>query len=136
MVKGKLVKVEVVVSALGAEPVRAVGEMRLLTTTSRLGRAAGIMLIAVVLAAAIIPVPIVHLIGIPLILVLGLVAAIRQLRSAALLAPLRMHCPRCGAVNSFGGGLGLRAAAGHVARNCESCRRQLELRITPLETAP
>jgi hypothetical protein len=98
-------------------------------------RAALVLLIALVLAAAIIPIPIVHLIGIPIILALGLVAAIRQLRSVALLTPLRMHCPRCGAVNGFGGGLGLRTTIGPLARNCEGCRRQLELRFTASEPA-
>lgn len=109
---------------------RASGEMRILTAGARVGRAAGIMLIAVALAAAIIPVPIIHLVGIPLILVAGVVAAVRQLRSVAQLAPLRVQCPRCGAGNSIGGGLGLATATGPMHRDCESCRRQLEIRFS------
>jgi hypothetical protein len=71
----------------------------------------------------------VHLVGIPLIVVTGLVMAVRQLRSVAVLTPVRMACPRCGAANSFGGGLGLRTATGPIDLTCESCRRPLQLTI-------
>jgi hypothetical protein len=125
-----MTQVSLTLTSMGAEPVQAVGGLRLLSPGARAARAALILLIAAGLAAAIIPVPIVHLIGIPLILGLGLVGAIRQLRSVALLSPVRMPCPRCGALNSFGGGLGLRSATDPIVLNCESCRRPLELRIT------
>jgi hypothetical protein len=122
-------QVEIVLTAVGAEPVRASGEMRLLTNGARAMRAGVILLVALVLAAMIIPVPIVHLVGIPLIVMTGLVMAVRQLRSVAVLTPVRMACPRCGAANSFGGGLGLRTATGPIDLTCESCRRPLQLTI-------
>lgn len=122
-------QVEVVLSAVGVEPVRASGALKLLSTGTRALRAGGILLVSLALAASIIPVPIVHLVGIPLILGVGIAAAVRQLRSVAQLAPMRIACPRCGAANSFGGGLGWITATGPIFRNCESCRRQLELTL-------
>lgn len=123
--------VQLTLSAAGAEPVHAEGELTVLSTGARLIRAMGIMGVALVLAAMIIPIPIVHLVGIPLILIVGVVVAARQLRSVATLAPIRMVCPRCGANNSLGGGLGLRTATGPLEVNCQSCRRLLELRFVP-----
>lgn len=122
-------RVEVSLSAAGVAPIRATGELRLLSPGARAGRAAGIMLLSLALAAAIVPVPIIHLVGIPLILMAGLFTAIRQLRAVARLAPLRIGCPRCGATNTFGGGLGLRTTTGPIHRDCESCRRQLVIRF-------
>jgi hypothetical protein len=124
-----------VLSAVGAESVRAQADLRILSPAARFRRAAGIMLLALVLAAAIIPVPIVHLVGIPLILCVGLLFAVRQLRSVASLSPVRVACPRCGLDNSLGGGLGLRTTTGPVALTCESCRRVLEFTFHPLRDA-
>ena len=124
-------KVEIVVSASGVEPVRAAGEMRVLTKGARVGRAVGILVVAIALSAALIPIPIVHLVGIPLMLIAGIAAAVRQLRSVALLDPVRFNCPRCGAGNAIGGGLGLPTATGPIHRDCESCRRPLEISFVP-----
>ena len=123
-------RVEVVVTISGAEPSRAVGELRVLSPGARLRRAAAVMLAAVILAALIIPVPIVHLVGIPLILMLGIATAVRVSRSVAVLAPIQVACPRCAAINSLGGGLGLTTSTGPIDLSCESCRRQLQLTIT------
>ena len=120
-------KVEIVVSASGVEPVRAVGEMRVLSTSARVGRAVGILVVALGLSAALIPIPIVHLVGIPLMVIAGIATAVRQVRSVALLDPVRFNCPRCGAGNAIGGGLGLATATGPIHRDCESCRRPLEI---------
>ena len=124
---GNGVKVEIVVEASDSEPVRAAGEMRVLGPGARVVRAAAILLLAVGLSAALIPVPVVHLVGIPLMLIAGVAAAVRQLRSVALLDPVRFPCPRCGARNSIGGGLGLATSTGPIQRDCESCRRQLQI---------
>jgi hypothetical protein len=87
--------------------------------------------VAIGLSAALIPIPIVHLVGIPLMLLAGIVAAVRQVRSVALLAPVRFACPRCGASNGIGGGLGLSTSTGPLQRDCESCRRPLEITFHP-----
>jgi hypothetical protein len=112
-----------------AEPSRALGELRTFSPAERFGRAALVLLAACVAAALIVPVPIVHLVGIPLVLLAGVVAAVRQAMAVARLAPMRIPCPRCGTANSLGGGLGYRTTTGPIARQCESCRRPLELRI-------
>lgn len=122
--------VTVELAAGDAEPSRAPGELRVFSPLERIGRAMVVLLIACGLAAAIIPVPIVHLVGIPLVLLAGVIAAVRQAMAVARLAPMRLACPRCGAANSIGGGLGYRTTSGPIARQCESCRRALELRLT------
>jgi hypothetical protein len=92
-----------------------------------------VILGTVIAAAILIPIPIVHLIGIPLVLLAGLVAAIRQAQSVARLEPMRLACPRCGAENAIGGGLGYRNVGQAIPRPCESCRRPLTLHIGGFE---
>lgn len=116
-------------AAGNAEVSRATGELRSFSPLDRLGRAVAALGITLVAAAAIIPIPIVHLVGIPIILIAGTAVAFRISRSVAVLAPMRLPCPRCGAANSLGGGLGLRTITGPIARQCESCRRPLELHL-------
>lgn len=124
-------RVTVELAAAGTDPAHAPGELTTFAVGRRVGRALVVLAVAVVLAASIIPIPIVHLVGIPLILAIGIGAAVRQLRSVARLAPLRVPCPKCGAQNLLGGGLGYRSATGPIRRNCESCRRPLVLRFLP-----
>lgn len=125
-------RVDVMLSAGGVEPVRAAGDLRMLSHAARLGRAAGIVLMSLACAAAMVPVPIVHLVGIPLILVVGMAVAVRVYRSVARLSPMRLACPRCGASNSLGGGWGLRTTTAPLERDCESCRRVLQLSFCPV----
>jgi hypothetical protein len=127
MVEERRVTVELGVE--GSEPVRSEGDLTRFTIAERAIRAGVVLIAALMLAAAIIPIPIVHLVGIPLILAIGIALALRQFRSVAKLAPMRMPCPKCGAENLVGGGLGYRSATGPIARNCESCRRPLSLRF-------
>lgn len=122
-------KVDITLTMPGAEPVRTVGELRLLSTAARAGRAAGIMFMALALAVAIIPVPIIHLVGIPLVLLVGIGWAVRVSRSIAVLSRIRIPCPRCGSPNALGGGLGLRTTTGPLELTCESCRRVLVLTL-------
>lgn len=120
-------RVRVELGADGVEASHAVGELSRFTTGERAIRAGVVLLAAAMLAAALVPIPIIHLVGIPLVLGIGVVLAVRQFRSVARLAPLRMPCPKCGAENLLGGGLGYRSATGPISRNCESCRRPLVL---------
>jgi hypothetical protein len=106
------------------------GIMQHFTSFDRMKRAAAVMGIAVLGAAALIPIPIIHLLGIPLLLLTGALLAGRQLASSSRLQPLRIPCPKCGGVNRVGGGFGYRDVSGPIDRTCDSCRRGLTLRFT------
>lgn len=118
----------VLASADGGE-VRGEGVVTELAPQARALRAAGFLLGAVVLAASLIPVPIIHFIGPPALLITGGVVAVRQLRAVARLAPLRLACPKCQAVNRIGGGLGMAHPDRPIAVSCESCRRGLTVTL-------
>lgn len=118
----------VTLAASGADPTSADSTLLELSAAQRVKRAAVVFGAAVALAAALIPVPIVHLLGIPLALLVGAVVAIRQLRAAVRLAPVRIPCPKCGAPQLLGG-FGLRTATEPIERSCDSCRRPLVMRI-------
>jgi hypothetical protein len=118
----------VLASADGGE-VRGEGVVREIANSARILRAAGFFFGSVLLAAALIPIPIIHFIGPPGLLVAGCVMALRQLRAVAQLAPLRLACPKCGTVNRVGGGVGLSHPERPFAVTCESCRRGLTVTI-------
>ncbi|MBK7593940.1 MAG: hypothetical protein IPJ11_01525 [Gemmatimonadetes bacterium] len=107
----------------------AAGTLRHFTAGQRVLRAAATLLVGIAVAALLIPIPIIHLVGIPLALVLAVFFAGRQLLTSVRLAPLRLPCPKCGAENRVGGGLGYRSATAPIEHTCDSCRRQLTLRI-------
>ncbi len=107
----------------------AAGTLRHFTAGQRLLRAAGTLLVGIVVAVLLVPIPIIHLVGIPLALVLAVFFAGRQLLASVRLAPLRLPCPKCGAENRVGGGLGYRSATTPIEHTCDSCRRELTLRV-------
>jgi hypothetical protein len=123
-------RVVVVLEAPDGTTASADGLLREFTLAERARRAALVMLVAIGLAATLIPIPIIHLLGIPLLLIAGVVLTIRQVSSVARLRPLRIPCPKCGGVNRVGGGLGYRSITDPMDRMCEGCRRILTLRIT------
>lgn len=98
------------------------------SSAQRLKRSGLVLLASIGLAMLFVPIPIVHLLAIPMILLAGVVLAIRQLSVVGRLAPLRMPCPKCGVMNRVGGGLGMRSTALRE-RTCESCRRLLHREI-------
>ncbi len=106
------------------------GTLQEFSEFDRFRRAAIIFGVAVLMAAMLIPVPIIHLLGIPLVLVIGIVLAVRQLRLSCRLTPMKIKCPRCHESNRLGGGLGLRSATEPFERQCEDCRRPLTVRIS------
>ena len=122
-------QVVVTLEAAGVPAVTAQGVLDEFSAVDRIRRAAVIVLVAVIAAAALIPIPIIHLVGIPLMLLIGLGVAARQLTLMARLQPLRMPCPKCGATNRLGGGLGMRHPTAPQERVCASCRRGLVLRV-------
>lgn len=128
--------VTVSLSTSDAPPTSVPGSLSVFNPPRRMLRAGVVMLSFVGMSALLIPIPIVHLIGIPLVLIIGIFVAIRTLRTVARLAPTHLACPKCGARNNVGGGLGYRTEAGPIDRACESCRRPLELSFEARDAAP
>lgn len=123
--------VRVELAAAGGAPTVADGVLHEYASGERLRRAAAIAAVAVVLAASLLVIPIIHFLAPPLLLVCGTILAIRQLRATARLRPVRVPCPKCGAANRIGGGLGLTDPGAALVHRCEACRRDLTLTITP-----
>jgi hypothetical protein len=102
------------------------------TPRQRLMRAGKLMLIALGLAVAFLPIPIIHLLAIPMLLIGGIALSLRQLSMAGMLRPLRIPCPKCGAGNRVGRMLGVRSIE-PLTVECDSCRRELTRRITVID---
>jgi hypothetical protein len=115
--------ITVVLTCSDAEPTRTPGRLTVFTPGQRALRTLMMLGITIGATALIAMIPIIHLIGVPLVLVVGIGVAIRQARSVARLAPMHAACPKCGESNSFGGGIGFRTATGPIERRCEECRR-------------
>ncbi len=128
MVDGQVI---VSLEATGGEVTRCNGLFTTFAMPHRARRSVIVFVASTGLAVLFLPIPIIHLLAIPMILVAGIVLAIRQLSIVGRLAPLRMACPRCDVLNRVGGGLGVRSMA-PTGRVCESCRRKLILRIEPI----
>lgn len=121
--------VRVRLEASPAEVTTADGVLTRFTIGQRLRRAAVLFLICLVLAAMIIAIPIVHLVGVPLLFFTGVGLGVKQFSALERLKPLRMNCPKCGGANRVGGGMGRRSLEEPIERACEDCRRALVLRI-------
>jgi hypothetical protein len=128
--------VRVILSAHDEGEVALPGTLRVFTPSQRLARAGVVMVVAVLLAGSLLPIPIIHLIGPPIILVTGVVMAMRQLGAAVRLAPMKVNCPKCGYGNRIGGGLGWHDADQPMEHQCESCRRSLMLRVEADQDRP
>ncbi len=115
-------------SADGGE-VRGEGELIEIPYGTRVLRAVGIFVVAVLASVALIPIPIIHLMGPPLLLIGGGIAAGRQLRAVARLTPIRLACPKCQAVNRIGGGFGMIHPDQPLEISCDSCRRGLTVTL-------
>lgn len=122
-------RARVTLTAKGVDPTEAEGVVQVYSPVQRIGRAAALFGIAVLAAASLIPIPLIHLLGPPILLVLGIVFAVRQLRAEERLKPLKLPCPKCGYKNRLGGGIGVRSLAEPMVRQCESCRRELTLQV-------
>lgn len=116
------------VSADGGE-VRGEGELIEIPFGTRVVRAVGIFVVAILASVALIPIPIIHLMGPPLLLIGGGIAAGRQLRAVARLTPIRLACPKCQAVNRIGGGFGMIHPDQPLEISCDSCRRGLTVTL-------
>ena len=121
--------VTVTLESGGGAVTTAPGILQRFTPPQRMMRAAFFLLLGVGGAALLIPVPIIHLVGIPLMLVVGIFAAVKQMTAAARLKPMRLACPACEVKNRIGGGFGYRHPDEPIEMNCDSCRRGLILRF-------
>ena len=121
-------RVVVSLEAPGGDVTQRDGLFAEFTMAQRVRRGVIVFLAATGLAILFLPIPIIHLLAIPMILLAGIVMAFRQLSVVGRLAPVRIACPKCGVPNRIGGGLGVRSI-GPTPRVCESCRRVLVRRI-------
>ncbi len=99
---------------------------------TRFRRVAVTLGVALVLTAAMIPIPIVHFIGVPLVLIGGIAAAVWQGKQVATLERVEIPCPCCGAANRVGGGPGYPSTTGPFSHPCTNCRLPLTLRLAPI----
>lgn len=129
-------RVTVVLASSDGGESRSEGELIEIPYGTRVLRAVGIFLVAMVASVALIPIPIIHLLGPPLLLIGGGIAAGRQLRAVARLTPIRLACPKCQAVNRIGGGFGMIHPDRPLEISCDTCRRGLEVRIERAATPP
>lgn len=122
--------VTVTLQAPNGKTLSAAGRLQEFSPIDRLRRAAMSFGMALLAVAVFVFIPIIHLLAIPLLLIGGIVVAVRQLLSVARLHPLRIACPECGGRNRLGGGLGYRSITTPINRMCEECRRNLVVRIS------
>lgn len=81
---------------------------------------------ALLLALLFLPVPLLHLAGIPIVSI-GIVLAFRRLRSVTVLRSARGTCPRCGNATNLFVGFGGTPARFPVTTSCEVCSSNLAL---------
>ncbi|MBA2291351.1 MAG: hypothetical protein H0W15_02725 [Gemmatimonadales bacterium] len=120
----------------GAASTHATTTVTVFSPRQRTRRAIVALLIGAAAAAALIPIPIIHLVGIPLALLTAIVIAVKQLRVAARLGRVGVACPKCAAPQAIGGGFGFPSIDGPIPMTCDSCRRLLTLTVEPGPTAP
>lgn len=110
--------------AYGAKPTAARVELDVLTPTDRLKRAATILGISLVAAMIALPIPLVHFVFVPGVLVAGIVLSIVRLRQGEIFRSASGPCPYCATEQSF-------TVMGRFRLpkklHCEACHRQLVL---------
>jgi hypothetical protein len=121
--------------ASGGEQSSGPGQLAEISRGTRIGRALGFGLGSIVTAAVFLPIPIIHLLAPPAILITGGVLATRQFRATARLLPMRRPCPKCGAMTSLGGGIGIRHPEQPLEVRCGDCRRGLTRTIAEVAGA-
>jgi hypothetical protein len=100
----------------------------------RLREAALMVLGGAILAVALLPVPIIHLVGIGLFLTI-LVLAVRRVRAPAVIRSAHGTCPKCGAEGAFFVGFGRKQLRLPLSTSCGTCAYPLTL-THPDRTAP
>lgn len=130
--------VEVWLAAHETEPSKVISKEHRFSGGERVRRALGIFGGSLLMILVVLPVPIVHLIAPVLIVLVGAFFALKQLRANSRLAITRIPCPKCGAINRLGGGIGFRDSDYPGNRLCVQCRRVLTVSLHPvgLEASP
>ncbi|MEO5826179.1 MAG: hypothetical protein ABIR59_09855 [Gemmatimonadales bacterium] len=123
-------------NADGSESTHAVTTVTEFSPAQRTRRAVIALLIGGAAAVALIPIPIIHLLGIPLAIIGAIVIAMKQLRVGARVGRVAVACPKCAAPQAIGGGFGFASIDGPIPITCDSCRRMLTLTVDPDPAAP
>jgi ribosomal protein S27AE len=98
-------------------------------------REAGLMVLGgALLAVVLLPVPIIHLVGVGLFLTI-LVLAVRRVRAPAVIRSAHGTCPKCGAEGAFFVGFGRKQLRLPISTSCGRCAYPLTL-ARPDQTAP
>lgn len=113
--------------ATSGEPTAARVGLRRFAQGERAVRAAKMTLAWFVAAALVAVVPIIHLVGIPLALLAGLVFGVRQYGVSETLQAVEAPCPKCGAAQRFFAGFGVGAPKLPMTLTCEACGKELRL---------
>ena len=100
----------------------------------RIREAALMILGGAVLAVVLLPVPIIHLVGIGLFLTI-LVLAVRRVGAPAVIRSAHGTCPKCGAEGAFFVGFGRKQLRLPISTSCGKCAYPLTL-TRPDRTAP
>ncbi len=104
----------------------AIGMVRSPGLGARVGKAAMTLLGSLVLAALFLPIPLMHLAGIPIVLA-GIFFAARSLRGSTVLRAAHGTCPACGEETSLFVGFGGTPYRLPLTTSCEHCARELIL---------
>jgi ribosomal protein S27AE len=103
-----------------------------LSTGQRLRAAAGIFGLGLVVGVLLLPIPLLHLVGL-MVFLASTVFAVKRLRVRAVVERVRGGCPSCGAQTSFFVGAGHMAARWPLSSQCGACG--IGVRFTPVNSA-
>jgi hypothetical protein len=115
---------ELPLRGFGAGPTATRVELNILSPADRLKRAATILGISLIAALIALPIPLVHFVFVPGVLVAGIILSIVRLRQGEIFRSASGRCPFCGTEQRF-------TAMGKFRLpkklHCEACHRQLVL---------
>jgi hypothetical protein len=115
---------ELPLRAFGAQPTAARVELDVLTPSDRLKRAATILGISLIAAVIALPIPLVHLVFVPGVLLAGIVLSIIRLRQGEIFRSASGSCPYCATEQKFTVMGTFRLPK---TLHCQACQRQLVL---------
>ncbi len=121
-------------SGFGVAATAATAVTRHLTARDRMVRAAKAFGLALASALIMLPIPIIHLIGPPVVLLIGLVVAVKRLGQGQIFASAEGECPFCHVTQP----LGLRDSRFRLPVDliCRSCRQPLQLESRSDQQSP
>lgn len=117
----------ILLTAQGADPTQGTAHLHTLTDAERWKRAGKAAGLALGVAIATIPIPLVHFVVPPLALILAGVLLLVRLQQREVLTGGGGPCPRCGAVAELEPG----TPAWPVEMPCGKCGRRLVIQLSP-----